>query len=80
MVGYNVGTLNVYTHTKERGPTPKWSAYGNQGTFWTKANIDVPSELTRFGYKVIFETILDLGAFADIGIDDVRVAGGECGV
>lgn len=79
MFGRQTGTLNVYTKTRTGDVIESaWRAYGNQGNVWIQALLDIPKNLARAGFQLVFEAIATGGYLGDISIDDISIKDGKC--
>ena len=76
MYGQNVGTLNVYTNSLDRGLVKMWSSSGSQGKQWMRNSVTLNSTIP---FQVIIEGVIGTGYLGDIAIDDVSLTPG-CGL
>ncbi|PFX28263.1 Transmembrane protease serine 5 [Stylophora pistillata] len=74
MYGSSMGTLNVFS-----GNTVVFSASGNKGNHWKKAERSIYlDKVVTFDGMLTFEGIVGNSSSGDIAIDDVSISGGNC--
>ncbi|GFR70367.1 MAM and LDL-receptor class A domain-containing protein 2-like, partial [Elysia marginata] len=76
MLGRQMGQLNVYARNRQGLDSLIWTNSGERGIYWFQGRAQVDGSVGDF--NVVFEGVVGTGYRGDIGLDDIRIAKGEC--